>query len=133
MGAYVSLHGRAFGFDAETGALIRNGTEGGYGDESVTAASTAANLTPRGVTTFSSTVATTYVLETPIAGLIKTLVATGASTIARTVTLASGTYQSTTGSTLTKVTLSAIGQSITLRGISTALWQVVANTGAACT
>lgn len=132
MGATVSLHGRALGFDSETLALIRNGVEGNYGDEAVSAAGSA-TIVPRGTTTFSSTVATTYVLDAPIVGLLKTLVATGASTIARTVTLASGTYQSTTGSTLTKVTLSAVGQSITLRGLSTAIWQVIANTGAACT
>lgn len=133
MGTFVSLHGKAFGFDADTGAIIRNGQEGGSGGETVSVASTAANLAPRGVSTFSSTTAKAYVLDAPVTGLSKTLVAIGASTVARTVTLASGNYQSTTGSTLTTVTLTAIGQAITLRGLSTALWQVVANAGAACT
>src|SRR5690606_4042261 len=83
---FVSLHGRAFGFDSETGAIVRNGQEG----ESVTAASTTSNISARGVTTINSTAAATYTLDAPIPGVIKVLQTSNASTAARVVNLASG-------------------------------------------
>lgn len=125
---FISLHGRAFGFDSETGALMRNGQEGGSGDETVTAASTASNIVPRGVTTLAATAAKAYTLTSPIAGLTKRLIATGSST-GQTVTLASGTYRTTAGSTFTVATFTAPGQALTLTALSTALFGVFSNMG----
>lgn len=134
MGAYVSLHGRALGFDSETGALFRNGVEGIYGDQTVTAASTASNITPRGLTTLATTAVKAYTLDAPIVGLVKRLTATGASTSSRTVTVASGTIGTTAGSTGTTLTFLATGQTVNLQALTTALWQVIGNVGAvACT
>ena len=134
MGAYVSLHGRAFGFDAETGSLVRGGVEGTYGDNAVSAASTASNIVPRGITTLASTAVVTYTLDEPKVGLVKRLTATGSSTSARKVTTAAGTIGTTAGSTGNTLTFNATGQSVTLQGLSTALWQLVANVGSvACT
>lgn len=133
MGAYVSLHGRALGFDADTLALIRYGKEGNYGNEAVTAASTASNINQRGLTTLGvSTANKAFTIDAPSAGadgLRKRLVATSTSTFSRTVTVSSGAIQSTGGSTFTTLTFSAVGQSIELAALSTALWGIISNAG----
>lgn len=132
MGTYVSLHGRAFGFDSETGAIIRNGSEGGLGDDtpsSATSASTATAITPRGVTSLASSAAKGYVLTAPISGVRKVLTATTTSTAIRTITLASGTYQTTAGSSFTAAAFNGQGQSLMLQALSTALFAVLSNIG----
>lgn len=126
---FISLHGRAFGFDSDTGAIIRNGAEGGAGDQSVTAASTAATIVARGLTTLGATAAKAYTMAAPIAGVGKRLISTGAST-GQSVTLAGGaTYQTTAGSTFTAALFTARGQSLTLTALSTSVFGVFANTG----
>ncbi|HEX9721497.1 MAG TPA: hypothetical protein VGA59_17400, partial [Ramlibacter sp.] len=96
MGTYVSLHGRAFGFDSVTGALQRPGFDTLNDAEGVTAATTASNTKFRGVTTLGSTAAKDYTMNAPAAaGLPATLTTISTSTAARTVSLASGNFQST--------------------------------------
>jgi hypothetical protein len=132
MGAFVSLHGRAYGFDSETGALIRNGVEGGLGDQTIqaaTSATTATALTPRGITTLSSSAAKGYSLTAPIAGLTKVLTATTTSTAIRTITLASGTFGTTAGSSFTAAAFDGEGETLTLTALSTALFRVASNQG----
>lgn len=133
MGTFVSLHGRKFGFDSETGALIRDGIEGGAGDASVqsaTSATTATAITPRGITTLSSSAAKGYTLTAPITGVPKTLTATSSSTAIRTVTLASGTFGTTAGSTFTAAAFDGEGDTLILTALSTALYRVSSNVGA---
>lgn len=125
----ISLHGRAFGFDSETGAIVRNGIEGGSGDETVSAASTASNIAPRGVTTLAATAAKAYTLTAPITGLTKRLYNTAVTTTVQTVTLASGTFRTTAGSTFTVASFGTVGQALTLTALSTALFGVTANMG----
>src|SRR3972149_4507175 len=99
MGAYVSLHGRAYGYDSETGATIRNGSEGNFAEKTVSAASTATNISPRGLTTIATSTATkAFTLDAPIPGLVKTLTVTGGSSLGGTVTASTGTYGTTAGS-----------------------------------
>lgn len=127
MGAYVSLHGNKFGFDADTGATLI-----GPGDAAVsaaTSATTATVITARGNTTLSSSAAKGYTLAAPIPGIAKTLTATTTSTAARTVTLASGTFQTTSGSSFTAAAFAGQGQSLSLQALSTALFQVLSNIG----
>jgi hypothetical protein len=126
---FISLHGRAFGFDSETGAIIRNGVEGGQGDQAVSAASTASNIAPRGVTTLAATAAKAYTLTAPITGVTKQLYNTASTTTLQTVTLASGTFRTTAGSTFTVATFGTIGQALTLTALSTALFGVTNNVG----
>lgn len=129
---YISLHGRAFGFDSDTGAIIRNGVEGGSGDETVsaaTAATTAAAISPRGITTLSSSAAKGYTLTAPITGVQKILTATTTSTAARTITLASGTFATTTSSTYSAAAFAGEGFSLVLTALSTSLFRVVSNVG----
>ena len=130
MGTYVSLHGRAFGFDSETGALQRPGFDSFDNQEGVTAASTAANLKWRGTTTLGSTAAKDYTLNAPVAGVDKALTTISTSTAVRTVSLASGNFQSTAGSSFTKLTFNGIGQGVFLQALSTALVAVMGNIGA---
>lgn len=126
--AYVSLHGRAFGFDSDTRSLIRDGIEGGFGDHAVSSASTAVNITPRGTTTMSSAVKD-YTMTAPITGVQKQLTTLTTSTGIRTVTLASGTFQSTAGSSWVKATFTGQGQQLSLQALSTALFQITQNIG----
>lgn len=125
----ISLHGRAFGFDSETGAIIRNGVEGGSGDETVTAASTTSNIVARGVTTLPATAAKTYTMDAPIAGLTKRLFCTGSTTLAQVVALASGTFHTTAGTTFSSATFTGRGQCLTLTALSTAIYGVFGNLG----
>jgi hypothetical protein len=126
---FVSLHGRVFGFDSETGAIVRNGREGASGDQTVSAASTTSNIAPRGITTINSTAAATYTLDAPIPGVIKVLQTSNSSTAARVVNLASGYMSSTAGATMAKATFNGTGQTLTLQGLSTALYAVLHNVG----
>jgi hypothetical protein len=122
---FVSLHGRAFGFDTETGAIIRNGVEGGAGDQTVSAASTATTIAARGVTTLGATAAKDYTMSAPIAGVDKKLYATSGTT--QTVTLAAGTFRTTAGSSFNKATFDSAGEALLLTGLSTALYGVFGN------
>lgn len=127
---YVSLHGRAFGFDTETGAIIRNGVEGGAGDETVTSASTATTIVPRGITTLGATAAKDYTMAAPIAGVDKKLFCTGSTTLAQTVTLAAGTFHTTAGTSFNKATFDSTGECLILTGLSTSVYGVLSNLGA---
>jgi hypothetical protein len=114
MGTYVSLHGRAIGYDSDTREFIYDGVTDG-----ATAASTAANISARGITTMGSSAAKAYTLTGPIPGAYKTLTYITTSTGAHVVTLASGTFTSTSGSSFNTATFNAIGQTLSLQAIST--------------
>jgi hypothetical protein len=135
MGAYVSLHGHLVGVDSESGALRRPGLDSSFSsEESVTVPTTSANIKWRGVSTITTTGAADYTLNaptTPTIGMAKRIIAalTSTSTAARTVTLASGTFQTTAGSSFLKLTFNGSGQAISLQALSTALVGVFANAG----
>jgi hypothetical protein len=130
---YVSLHGRAFGFDSESGKLQRPGASHLYDDEEgLTEASSVSNIKWRGTTTIGSTGATGYTLNAPKSidlGIRKRIFATANSTAVRTVTLASGNFQSTAGVTANILSFNGQGQSIELVALSTALVGVFMNHG----
>lgn len=124
--ALVSLHGRALGFDSDVGQLVYNGETEGL----TTAPSTATNISNRGFTSLGSSANKDFTMAAPIAGVVKTLAYGAATTGAQTVTLASGTFVSTSGSSQNRATLDSTGKAITLQGLSTSKFQVVGNTGA---
>ena len=131
MGTYVSLHGRAFGFDSLNGAIQRPAFSDLNDDEGVVAATTASNSKFRGTTTLGAPAAKDYTLNAPnAAGLPLKLTTISTSTAVRTMTLASGNFQSTTGSSFTKLTFNGIGQAVQLVALSTALVGLLSNTGA---
>lgn len=128
---FLSLHGRAFGFNTITGAIERPGFTDSFNDEeAVTAASTASNTKFRGVTTLGATAAKSYTMNAPAAaGLPLVLTTISTSTAVRDVTLASGNFASTAGSSFTKATFNGIGQSLQLQSVSTAVVNVLSNIG----
>ena len=126
---YVSLHGRAFGFDADTKKIERDGRDWD-GITARTSASSAVIDGYPGVTTLSSA-AVSYTLDPPqFAGAVKTLTTLTTSTLIRAITRVSTALyiQSTDGSTMVKANLASGGASLTLRAVSTALWAVISRT-----
>jgi hypothetical protein len=119
----TSLHGRLFGLDKDGFLHSR--------DNDVHDGSTAVNIPPGGLTRLAGTTAQAFNIDKPVPGLVKRLVASGTST-ARTITLPSGcTVLSTGGSTHNTITMLTAGQALTLQGLSTAVYMVVMNQGAA--
>jgi hypothetical protein len=135
MGTYVSLHGRLIGFDSDHGALQRPGASAVFDDdEGLSAASTASNIKWRGTSTITTTAAKAYTLNAPpVAGLgvKKAITSLSTSTAgASTVTLVSGTFLTTAGSSQNRLTWNNGACSVILQALSTALVAVISNVGA---
>lgn len=133
MGAYVSLHGKALGFDADTGGLQRPGFTEFDNEDGVTAASTASNIKWRGTTTMATTAAKDYTLNAPslsAVGTNKSICSITTSTAIKTVSLATGNFLTTAGTSTLKATFTFMNQSVTLVALSTALVQVLSNNAA---
>lgn len=132
MGGYVSLHGNAFGFDTESGAVQRPGMTTFDNEEGVTAASTAANIKWRGTTTMNTTAAKDYTLNaiTPATiGMSKQLCSITTSTAIKTISLTSATFLTTLASSALKATFTFANQALTLTALSTSLVQITSNNG----
>lgn len=98
------------------------------GPNALNTASTASNIPAGGHTSLAATTAAAYTMNGPVTGVPKTLHATSTST-GQTVTLASGTFSSTAGSSQNRATFTGIGQSLTLMALSTSLFAVLGNQG----
>lgn len=132
----VSLHGRRIGLDKDNSLLVADSA----GDlhvtlrppkDRVTAASTAAVIAGDGVTTLAGSTVD-YTMAAPRTGNRKVLFANSGTTASRTVTLESGTFESTAGTSQNRATFASTGlrgQALTLEAISTALYAVVGNIG----
>lgn len=130
MGTYVSLHGRILGFDTDSGAIQRPGLDTFDNEEGVTAASTASNIKWRGTTTLGTTAAKDYTLNAPTPatiGMCKQLCTITTSTAIKTVSLASGNFLTTLGTSTFKATFTFQNQALSLIALSTALVQITAN------
>jgi hypothetical protein len=138
-----SLYGRSLGLDASgyvtspKGAALSELKAGVSGSEvsviganSVTSPTTAQTVSAGGTSIFNATAAKSYSLAAPIAGVEKVLTNTTTSTAARTITLASGNIVSTSLSTGTILTMTGLGQTARLIGLSTAQYAVISNTAA---
>src|SRR6185369_11114744 len=103
-----------------------------FGRVSVTAGSTAATISNSGLTTLgSTTVGAAFTLAAPtVAGQSKTLFVSTAGSSSQTVTMASGAFQSTAGSSQNKATFTLVGQCLRVEALSTAAFAVVGNIGA---
>lgn len=102
--------------------------------EVVTAGSSAANLSNGGLTTFGSetTLANTYTLDAPVAGVRKSLICNSVSTLARTVYTGSSLVRigaTTATSSITKLVFDLADEAIIMEGISSVAWGVLCNTG----
>lgn len=92
--------------------------------------STAVALGAGGLSPLSSATAT-YSLSAPQTGIPKTVFTTSTSTNVRTITLASGNFQTTAGTSFITYTLAGGGQYISLVGLSTAAYLVVGTNSSA--
>ena len=134
----VSLHGRRFGIDKDNNLIAADSAGELHvalrpAKDRVSAASTGATISGDGVSTLPGTGAVAYTLAAPRTGNRKVLYSNAGTTAARTVTLESGTFHSTAGSSQNRATFASTllnGQSLTLEAISTALYAVVGNIGA---
>lgn len=137
-----SIAGRLFGIDANgyatspTGIAvpdIRVGVSGSelsiHGPNAVNTASTGSTIGAAGATSLAATTAAAFTLAAPVPGTKKTLFATSTST-GQTVTLVSGTFSSTDGSSQNRATFTGIGQCLMLEALSTALYAIVNRQGA---
>ena len=137
-----SLDGRYFGRDADgfhrafTGLKapeIRIGASGSevsiFGSSAVETASTASNVSAGGLTLLSATAAKSYTMDPPVTGIGKEIVFTDTTTLAQSVTLESGTFRTTDGTTQNKLAFDLVGESVRLVGESTAIFAVVSNVG----
>lgn len=126
----TSIRGRRLGLDKYD--IIR-GVDG-YGDrvESLTSADAGATLSPGGLTVLNAGASSTgWILPSPSAALIgveKKI--TNIAAYTNKVTLAAGAFGTSTGTaSATVLTSTGIGQSVVLQYVSTAVVQVLVNTG----
>jgi hypothetical protein len=123
---YVSLHGRAFGFDSDSKKISRDGRDW-EGVSAYSSGSSAVIDGHPGIVTLSSA-AVSYTLDPPqFAGALKQITTLTTSTLVRAITRVSTALyiQSTDGTTMVKANLASQGASLTLRALSTSLWAVV--------
>jgi hypothetical protein len=116
----VSLHGRRAGLNKDD-YFITRGVK-----NFLAAASTAVTIPRDGLSTLSSS-SGTYTLEAPMTGVMKRVTTLTTSTLVRTVTLASGNFQTTSGSSFITASFAGQGIALTLEGLSTALFQVISH------
>lgn len=102
------------------------------GANSVTTPTTAVTIAAGGTSIFPATAAKTYTLAAPIPGVRKTLVATGTSTLGRTINV-TGAFTSTAITTGAVILFNGLGQVVELIGTSTANYHVIENIGATLT
>ena len=134
----TSLRGKLLGLDengyltSPVGIKVPTLYVGASGSEvnlmAVTTPSSASNIGISGLTNLSATAASTYTLDEPVAGIVKRLFCTIATSQA--VKTAAATFVSTLGSTFRRITFASSGDGVTLVGLSTSQWAVMALTGA---
>lgn len=124
-----SIKGRKFGL-SPTGYLV-GAPDNVVPVSQATTATTGTVIDPFGFTGVSSSTNTTWSLAAPVAGVTKQLIATTTSTGTMAVQLASGNFLTTSGSSFNQMSFAALGQSVDLIGLSTALYGV--NGLASCT
>lgn len=123
----TSIHGRRFGLDKDGFGV---GTKGHRGTVSnATSGSTGTNLANHGVHTIAGST-DTFKLDDPTPGCEVTLIRNAATTSTATVSPVAATIVSTNGIAGSAIALGLVGESVVLKGLSTAQWGVVANNGA---
>ncbi len=130
----TSIHGRRLGLQILSSS-VSGGSRGEkeylVGPEALkpnatTGDTTGTNLHPFGVSYLASGTSSVYTIDPPIPGVVKTIISsTSGPAYVKTAndeTLVGGT---TVGSSSTTVKLSSLGASITLIGVTTAVWAVL--------
>ena len=120
----VGLHGRRRGgIDANDYLRLK-----GHLVNTVSATTASVGVEQEGTVILSSK-ASVASFQAPRKGLKRMIVTITTSTLARALTLASGTFSSTAGSSQAKATFNGQGQMLDLVGLSTALWHIRRNIG----
>lgn len=121
----TSIHGRKLALHGYGYVLAQDQDVATASTSANINSSTASNLPAGGVSLESATAATTYVLDAPIPGVRKEFWLTSTSTLNKHVTLASGSFRSSTASGKGGITFKGQGQGFTAIGISTAVYQII--------
>lgn len=105
------------------------------GFQNLSSGSTATQITAGGVATLTSSSALTWIMAPPYFGAEKTIcvgstAASGTLTVALS-TVLGGNFQSTLGSSFIKIPMLSAGVAVTLKGMSTSIWQIITNTASA--
>lgn len=124
----TSLFGRRMGLDKDGWIVGPRGVREAVGT-AATSATTATTITNHGVTSVVTTTDDTWRLEDPVAGCMKTLYTASTSTGTHTIGCVAAKIISTASTASTNIIMNALGDSVTLMGVSTALWIVRANVG----
>ena len=121
----TSIFGRRFGLDSGNYAVGFKGTRSPV--QSVTSATTGTTVDFGGTALVSiATAASTFALAAPVPGAEMAIV-NSSTGVGAFLTLASGNFVTTAGSTTTQVKVGGQGASVIIRGISTALALVLGN------
>ena len=123
----TSIHGRAFGLDT-WGAPIANQNRTNT-RVAGTSDSTGTNLANNGFVSVTSTTNDAWTLSDPFPGALVTLFIGSSSTGVHTIGLNNSLAYTTVGTEGSTVTLSGPGASITLYGLTTAVWIPVGRNG----
>jgi hypothetical protein len=116
-------------FQTTTGAIAALAAAEGS-PQTVTAASTGANISNFGVTTISSTSAKAYTMDPPTSGLSKTITVTGGTTTdAKTVRISTANGAATYDGTNNTATFISTNNSLSVTWISSARGTITANVG----
>lgn len=121
-----SLYGRFFGISYDDMPIAEKSFQESHIEEA-TSGSTSTKLKPYGHTRLITGAADNFVLEAPIPGVRKTITAESTLTGARTVTLESGRFLSQSATDANELTFNAAGESVTLMGVTTGIYAVIAN------
>lgn len=127
----TSIHGRNAGLDRD-GYLIAEAKGFRNTVTTVTSASTGTTISNNGTALLTGISTQTFTLAAPHPGVRKVLIlnSTSTSTAARTISLASGNFQTTASATYTSFSWIAAGGSVVLEGQSTSRYTVVNNNAA---
>ena len=123
----TSLHGRRIGLDSQ-GALVVNQNRAGTKLQG-TSDSTGTNLHNNGFVSVVTTTDDTWRLNNPHKGACVTLFTGSSSTGIHSINLLDSVCYSTIGIAGSTVVLTGAGASVTLYGLTTAIWQIVGRSG----
>jgi len=126
MAIITSIHGRSIGLDGE-GALLVNQRPSAR--TAGTSDTTGTELANNGFVSVITTTDDTWVLRDPVPNALVTLYTGSSSTGVHSINLNNSVAYSTVGIAGSTVVLTGPGASITLRGLTTAIWAVVGRSG----
>jgi len=127
MARITSIHGRRLGLDENNG-LVYNPKRSGY-RVAGTSDSTGTTLANNGFVSVTSTTDDTWKLADPFKGAVVTLMCISTSTGIHSINLNNSVAYSTVGTASSTAVLTGYGASLTLFGLTTAVWMPIGRAG----